>query len=103
MKLRWEGETAYADREYIAALFEVSEMTVRRHCRPVRHEPRDGPGGGPGGGRAMYDVEACATALDGVAPRPEMTLTAIRTRNTIRRQRADRRGESRGQGDGPPT
>lgn len=87
MKLRWEGETAYADRAYIAALYEVGEESVRRHCRPaVRyHEPRTGVG--PGGGRAMYDVEACADLLAGVAPRPETTLAAIRARNAMARQR----------------
>ncbi len=94
MKLRWEGETAFADREYVAALYEVSEMTVRRHCRPARYEPRTGPGSG----QAMYDVEACAADLEGIAPRPENTLAAIRTRNVRQRQYAEQRRQERDAG-----
>lgn len=92
MKLRWEGETALADREYVAALYEVSTETVKRYCGPAirTHEPRSGVG--PGGGRAMYDVEACAPLLEGIAARPETTLAAIRARNAIARERVDARG-----------
>lgn len=88
MKLRWQGETAFADREYVATLYEVSPESVHRHCRAAigYHEPRTGVG--PGGGRAMYDVEACADLLEGITPRPETTLAAIRKRNAIARQRA---------------
>lgn len=82
MILIWEGETALADADMLAILYEVSTRTVRRHCRPVRYEPRPGRPRGHGG-RALYDAVAAADALTGVAARPERTLAALRSRTGI--------------------
>lgn len=82
MKVRWDGDVAYADREYVAAIYQVSEMTVRRHCTPVYTEERTGPGTG----RAMYNVEQCGTALGPVVARPWATIVAMRTRDAVTRQ-----------------
>lgn len=77
MYLTWEGDTPLADMEMLARLYEVSERTVRRHCQPVRHEPRAGR---PRtiGGKALYDAMAAADQLADVAPRPERTAAALR-------------------------
>ncbi len=61
-----------ADRAVLAAFFNVSERTVRRHCRPVDHNPSAGLPRGVAG-RALYDADAAATALADVIPRPDRT------------------------------
>jgi hypothetical protein len=81
MYLRWEDGRPLADRETIAALYEVSPRTVRRHCRPVGHEPRTGRVRGVGG-LALYDAFAAAEQLAEVAPRPSRTVAALRERYT---------------------
>ncbi len=88
MMLRWVADQALADAEMIAALYEVSTRTVRRYCRPEKHQPRTGLPPGEGG-RALYNVVACAAALDGIAPRPERTLAAMRYRAARERLNPD--------------
>lgn len=68
MLLRWEHGRAVADKEMLAAVYEVSDRTVRRYCTPLRHEARRGKP--RGGGIALYDVLTAGQHLDGVAPRP---------------------------------
>jgi hypothetical protein len=86
MILTWEGDRALADVEMLARLYEVSERTVRRRCRPVRHEPRTGRPRGAGG-RALYDALAAGEQLADVAPRPERTMAALRYRANVERGR----------------
>jgi hypothetical protein len=76
--LIWEDGRPLADGPMLAALYEVSTRTVRRHCVPVRHTPRKG--GDRGGGAALYDAFAAGDQLAGVAPRPERTRAALRFR-----------------------
>lgn len=63
MIVRWRGDRALADREGVAALYEVSRRTVRRYCEPIDYDPETG--------RALYDVLACEELLAGVLPRPD--------------------------------
>lgn len=81
MRLFWEGDTPLADRTMLAALYLVSERTIRRHCHPVRYDQQ----AGQLTGLAWYDALAAADTLAGVAPRPAQarTLAAL----TYRRQR----------------
>lgn len=74
MITRWDGNRLLADRETIAAFYEVSTRTVRRHCRPA------GPTGE--GGRVLYDALAAGTCLAGIAARPARTraMTELRRR-----------------------
>ncbi len=69
MRVFGEDGRPLADREALAALYEVSIRTVRRHCRPVDYVPRPGHPRGDGG-LARYDAYAAADVLAGVAPRP---------------------------------
>jgi len=78
MFMIWIDDQPLADREMIAKLYEVSDRTVRRHCTPVRHEPRAGRPRGFGG-IALYDALAAADALANVAPRPDRTVAALRS------------------------
>lgn len=89
MRLFWEDDRALADVEMLSHLYEVSERTVRRHCQPVRHEPRAGQPRGTGG-LALYDAMAAGEQLAGVAPRPERTLAALRYRAGLERGRTTR-------------
>lgn len=61
--VRWRGDRALADREGVAALYEVSQRTVRRYCQPIDYDPETR--------RALYDVLACEELLAGVLPRPD--------------------------------
>jgi hypothetical protein len=74
--LVWKNDRPIADREMLAALYEVSERTVRRHCQPVEYRPRLGVPAGEGGA-ALYDVFTTATVLEGIAPRPERTVAML--------------------------
>lgn len=78
MIIRWDADPPQADREALAAIYEVSERTIRRHCRPVGYTPQAGHP--RGGGRALYDAIAAADELEGVAPRPERRLAELRRR-----------------------
>jgi hypothetical protein len=81
-----------ADAEMVAALYEVSTRSVRRHCPPVEHEPRLGRPRGRGG-LAWYDAYAAGEHLAGVAPRPGRTVAALRFRMVRQRAReTERRG-----------
>ncbi len=80
MILIWENGQPLADGPMIAALYEVSTRTVRRHCTPVRYTPKTS---GRGGGAALYDALAAAEHLGDVAPRPERTLAALRYRANL--------------------
>lgn len=77
MIVRWEGSRALADRDALAELYGVSPRTIRRHCRPARHEPRTGLPRGLGG-LALYDALAAADDLATVVPRPARTAVAQR-------------------------
>lgn len=79
MYLKWEDGILLADREMIAAVYEVSQRSVRRHCAAVRHDPQAGKPRGVGG-RALYDAQAAADDLHGVAPRPGRSLALLKTR-----------------------
>ncbi len=75
--LRWRGDTPLTDRAGVAALYQVSERTVRRHCTPVGRGPQQ---------RALYDVLACEHELAEVMPRPERTVEAqARRRQFVQR------------------
>jgi len=93
MHLRWEGDHPLADRTMIAALYQVSERTVRRHCTPIDHNARAGQPRGEAG-IAWYDALAAGDALAQVAPRPAQahTLAAL----TYRRQRRQERDQTCG-------
>ena len=39
----------------------LSEITIRRHCKPTKRDP--------GTGRLFYDAEACREVLEKVHPR----------------------------------
>lgn len=77
MYLRWDGQRPLADREMVAALYQVSQRTVRRHCPVVEHVPRVNPPPDVRGGTALYDALQAATDLTGIAPRPERTRAAL--------------------------
>ncbi len=86
MRLRWTVDNVpLADAEMIAALYEVSTRSVRRHCTPVGRAVRAGQPRGEGG-VAWYDAFTAAEQLAGVAPRPGATVAALRFR--LARQRA---------------
>lgn len=65
----------------IAALYEVSIRSVRRYCTPATYQPRTIRPGSPSppvrGGTALYDALTAAADLDGIAPRPARTVTAL--------------------------
>lgn len=77
MIIRWRGDQAFADREGVAAVYEVSQRTVRRYCTPCDYDSRTR--------RALYDVLDCEQALAEVIPRPESTA-AVRA---LRQRRLD--------------
>lgn len=82
MILRWEDGRPLADQEMVAALYEVSVRTVRRHCTPAR----PGRPGRPRADRAtvtLYDALTAGDALAAVAPRPERTAAALRARTHL--------------------
>jgi hypothetical protein len=70
--VRWRGDRALADREAVAAVYEVSERTVRRYCQPCDFDTRSR--------RALYDVLGCEETLQAVIPRPESTVQARQAR-----------------------
>lgn len=74
MILRWEGDTPLADAEMVAAIYEVSVRSVRRHCTPVQRMPP----AGPNTVQALYDLFAAEPALADVAARPERTAQRLR-------------------------
>ncbi len=93
MILHWTTDNQpLADAEMVAALYDVSTRSVRRHCTPVDYEPRlNRPRGR--GGVAWYDAYAAGERLAGVAPRPERTVAALRFRMARQRAReTERRG-----------
>lgn len=77
MNLAWEGGRAVADREMLAALYEVSERSVRRHCVPLEYTARRGV---RWGGTVRYDVLAAGEQLAEVASRPARAAVAKRFR-----------------------
>ncbi len=76
MYLVWDNDRPLADREMLAALYHVSERTIRRHCHPISYRPRLGNPPGEGGA-ALYDAFDAAGLLAGIAPRPERTVAAL--------------------------
>lgn len=76
MLLRWIGERPYADREALAALYEVSARTIRRHCHPADRMPRAGLPRGLSG-VVFYDALDAAEQLDGIARRPDRTARRL--------------------------
>lgn len=77
MIIRWRGDRPLADREGVAAVYQVSCRTVRRYCQPVDFDP--------GTRRALYDVLACEEPLAAVVGRPESTAQA----RALRRRRVE--------------
>lgn len=75
MIVRWRGDRALADREGVAALYEVSQRTVRRYCELVDYDPETR--------RALYDVLACEEPLSAVIGRPAMRDRARRIRTRL--------------------
>lgn len=51
------GHRHLMDREALAQWLVLSEITIRRHCKPTKRDPRTG--------RLFYDAEACREQLDG--------------------------------------
>jgi hypothetical protein len=94
MILRWEGETAIADREALANLYHVSTRTVRRYCPPLTipceqehpgidvHHPDGHPRilGTSGRETAAYDALAAAQHLAAVVPRKVRDTAGARIR-----------------------
>ncbi len=68
MIVRWRGDRALADREGVAAVYEVSQRTVRRYCTPCDYDSASR--------RALYDVLGCEEKLAAVVGRPETTAAA---------------------------
>lgn len=95
MIIRWFGDTPLADAEALAALYEVSQRSVRRHCTPADRIPRKGQRRGLGG-KVLYDAYTAADDLQGVAPRPERTLAGLRARAA--EQHTDETEPNHGQG-----
>ena len=85
MIVRWRGDRALADREGVAAVFGVSQRTVRRYCEPVDYDAESR--------RALYDVLACEEPLEQVLPRPQATAEARARRRRL--LDATRRGGAR--------
>lgn len=79
MILRWRGDQPLADREAVAAVYEVSPRSVRRYCTPCDYDPVSR--------RALYDLLACEHVLAGVTGRPNTTvqarLLAVRRREAL--------------------
>lgn len=75
MIVKWRGDRALADREGVAAVFEVSQRTVRRYCTPCDFDADSR--------RALYDVLACEQALAQVIPRPARTAAAQARRRRL--------------------
>jgi hypothetical protein len=83
MHVEWVDGRAYADREALAGIYQVSQRTIRRRCQPVRHLPRRGVG--PGGGTALYDVVAADVVLADIAPRFARATVAAKYQQPPRR------------------
>lgn len=77
MYVDWTRDPPLADGEALAAIYKVSQRTVRRHCPTAGHLPQTGMPRGMGG-RALYDAFAAAEHLQDIAPRPARTLTELR-------------------------
>lgn len=52
---QWENGRPLVDAAALAATYNVSQRTVRRRCRPVKHIPHQGNPRGTGG-KALYDA-----------------------------------------------
>jgi hypothetical protein len=61
----------------MAAVYEVSQRTVRRYCQPCDYDPASR--------RALYDVLAAEDVLEGVIARPDATVEA----RAVRRRRLE--------------
>jgi hypothetical protein len=62
MIVEWMCGRPLADKDALAALYEVSPRTVRRYCRPVAYHPTNGA--------ALYDALHAAEALAQIRARP---------------------------------
>lgn len=82
MIAEWIGGQLVADRATLASFFGVSERTIRRHCRPYDYEPTAGRARGVGG-RALYNADEAATALQDVVPRPARLQALVNLRRQI--------------------
>lgn len=72
MIVRWRGDVALGDRSVVAALYGVSDRSVRRYCTPIDYDGETR--------RALYDIVAAEEHLDAVLPRPARTAAARRAR-----------------------
>jgi hypothetical protein len=61
MLVFYEADRELMDREALAQWRGLSEISVRRHCTPVRYDEETG--------RALYDVTEATAALGGVRHR----------------------------------
>lgn len=86
MIVEWKGDLCLADREAVAQLYKVSQMSVRRYCQPVCYDP-DAPGSRGLPGIALYDAIRAAEDLKDVAPRPDRTAAALRARRAAETRR----------------
>lgn len=72
MIVRWRGDRALADREAVAAVYKVSQRSVRRYCLPCDYDPESR--------RALYDLLGCEEPLAAVIARPATTAQARQLR-----------------------
>lgn len=63
------GERNLIDRKGLAQWSRRSEISVRRHCKPVAVDP--------GTGRQLYEAEACYDLLMKVKPRRKQLVDGI--------------------------
>jgi transposase len=61
MLVFYEANGELMDREALARWVGLSEISIRRHCTPVRYDEETG--------RALYDVTQASKALGGVRHR----------------------------------
>jgi hypothetical protein len=66
--VRHVGDTAHADREALALWLGLSQMTVRRHCKP------DIVGLDAKTGRVLYDAQRTADRLERITGRPYLCI-----------------------------
>ena len=77
MIVRWRGDRPLADREGVAAVYQVSQRSVRRYCLPRDYDPESR--------RALYDLLDCEEQLSAVVARPQTTAQA----RTLRARRLE--------------
>lgn len=69
------GDRHLMDRAALAQWLTLSEVTIRRRCRPSYKDPKTG--------RLFYKAEECADQLDRVFPRGKMCEDGIKRRRRV--------------------